>query len=173
MQPKKKTEAEKAAMRLLVDRLCAKPAKDTTDLGVRPATIRNEIGDALERNTASIEHATRVVELLVYAKYRPGPGEIRAAAEETILPAERAAMRAAEIVVAPAADCGECDGTGWKPVYRGGLSGVAECSCRAPRPRPPEYPEFGPAEEGVRQAPGIMVKADRILPTGGREDAEA
>lgn len=163
MNPTERTDAEKSAMRLLVDRLCAKPAKDTTDLGVRPATIRNEIGDALERNTVSIDHATRVVDLLVYAKYRPGPGEIRAAAEETILPAERAAMRAAEIVVAPAADCRICDGTGWKLVLRGGLSGVEECPCRAPRPRAPEYPEFGPAEEGVRQNSGIMVKAGRIL----------
>lgn len=26
--------------------------------------------------------------------------------------------------------CEECDGTGWKQVIRGGLSGVTECKCR-------------------------------------------
>lgn len=27
-------------------------------------------------------------------------------------------------------DCAICDGTGWRQVIRGGLSGVTECACR-------------------------------------------
>ena len=153
------TKKHKTPMQKLVDRLCARPAQDTADFDVDPQVIRNEIGDALMRHSANLEHATRIVEKLVYDRWRPGPLEIQLAAEETILPGERAA----QVIMKPDPACSACDGTGWMPVSRGGLSGVARCACSAPRPRGNEQPELGTPEGGRLEPEKRLVRAGAVL----------
>jgi hypothetical protein len=147
----------------LVSRLCNRPAQDPTNLGVDAATIRDEIGDALAKHAANLQHAARIVEALVYQQWRPGPAEIAAAAEETILDSERPPEKR------PDPDCRLCSGSGFQIIERSGQSGARKCSCWAHRPAPAFVSAYsGSGGEAVRVAPDKMQPASELCEELGK-----
>jgi len=77
----------KGEIRKLVTRLVQLPAQDKTMFGVDGQEIRDELGKVLERFAKTDDHATRMVEWILFdrpleqRKWRPTPGEIKDAAE--------------------------------------------------------------------------------------------
>lgn len=89
----------KGEIRKLVTRLVQLPAQDKTMFGVDGQEIRDELGKVLERWAKTDDHATRMVEWILFdrapdqRKWRPTPGEIRDAAEA--VPIEKPGTRGA------------------------------------------------------------------------------
>lgn len=99
----------KAEIKKLVTRLVQLPAQDSTMFGVAPEDIRESLGKALERYAASDDHATRMVDWLIFdrdpdqRKFRPTPGEIKDASESV----SRVKIQQGEGI------CQSCEGRGF------------------------------------------------------------
>ena len=84
------------------------------------------------RTASTLEQATGVITALLEQAttetWCPMPGDIQRVCNALRLP------------FLPDPACGTCDGSGWRIVERGGLSGADRCTCWARRPAP----EYGP-----------------------------
>jgi len=99
----------KAHLRKLVNDLCALPAQDKSMFDIEPQQIRDQLGKAIERYAASDDHASRMIDWLLFErlpeqrKFRPTPGEIREAAEG--IPRDKPGAHIAPV-------CEVCNGSG-------------------------------------------------------------